>query len=222
MKIILSISLWVLILPLAFGQSPVKHEIGVDIGTGISGVLYPDRAQYTPDFAKVVEWSRGASASATLKYNALLLNERLNLGAGFGYQRKSYVEGRLWDTPSVPTNYSRLPIVSQMLILPLEVGYRLPLGGRHSLMADALFVPSYQLISAPARDFGEFTTGLIVPTVNRFNFEMGLKLGYRLQLSEKMSLQMSVMGTWEPLEREVWAYQELYNVQLVVGVRRQF
>jgi len=204
-----------------WGQNLIQHEVGMDFGTGISGVLYPDRMQFTPEQARVTAWDPSQSFSVALKYQALFLDGRFNLGAGLGYQRKGYMESRSWDLPGVIVGNTQNPIVSETVVVPLEVGYRLPLGRRHSLTADALFIPSYYLIDVPMVGNGNMETRVIVPAVNRFNFDMGLKLGYRLQVSEKWSLQASVLGTGEPFENPIFL-QEMYNIQVVMGVRRQF
>lgn len=221
MKLLPVALLWLLSLSMSFGQSPVQHEVGIDLGVGMSGVLYPERAQYTPIQVRVVEWSPTWSQSTSLKYNALLFNQQLNLGIGLGFQRRGYVEARNWDVPPSPITYTRGELVSETLIMPLEVGYRWALGGKHSLMADALFIPTYHLVDIPFRDNGASDFMGALPFENRFSFDVGLKLGYRYQLTDHLSLQTSVLGTWEPMENSVIP-QEMYNLQFMLGTRYQF
>lgn len=221
MKLLPVALLWLLSLSMSFAQSPVHHEFGIDLGVGMSGVLYPERAQFSPAGARVVEWSPSWSQSTTFKYNALLFNKQLNLGIGLGFQRRGYIEAREWDIPNSPLAFTRREIASETLIMPLEIGYRWNLGEKHSLMADALFIPTYHLVDIPFRSSGDENFRGALPFENRFSLDLGLKLGYRYQLTEKLSLQASVLGTWEPLEHTVIP-QEMYNIQLVVGARYQF
>lgn len=201
----------------AFAQNPVQHEIGIDLGAGTSNFLSPQST--STDYQ--ITWLPSWSMSNSIKYNALLFNKRLNLGVGLGYLRRGAQVVVVLDDPNFRnpiTFYS--DAISEAIMLPIEVGYRLPLGGAHSLMADALFIPTYQLLSAPSTDRGN-NPPFIVPTINRFNFDVGLKLGYRLQMTESLSLQASILGTVQPVELNE-DDKQFYNIQLNLGVRHQF
>lgn len=203
----------------AFAQTPVQHEVGIDLGAGVSGILHSDRSVYSS--TSNVKWSPSWSLSNTLKYNALLFNKRLNLGVGLGYQRRGFIESGEVDFGNSPPYQYHGEASAETFMLPLEIGYRLPLGEKHSFMADALFIPQYHLIALPFRNDNLTHGGVSLPFENRFSFDAGLKLGYRYQLTDRMSLQTSILGTVEPFKHDVMP-QQLYNIQFVVGTRYQF
>lgn len=55
--VVISISLWLLTLPFAFAQKSVQHEIGVEMGVGVSGVLFPN--DLAPERLYVVQLNLG-------------------------------------------------------------------------------------------------------------------------------------------------------------------
>ncbi|MGH1335120.1 MAG: hypothetical protein ACRBFS_03260 [Aureispira sp.] len=197
-------------------KKPIQQELGIVIGLGMSGEMdiedYNSMAEYTPH----------VSTSFSLSYNVLLLQERLNVGIGLGFQTKA--SGRTYGSPLMdiigPTFSSDQ---QQAFTLPIAVGYRLKVAPKHSLLVDALVIPFWTAFAASTHDPGDSPIGHY-PYDGGFNLDFGVQLGYQVQLSKRLSGQVAFRGTVSPFNASTsdnitHVSTEYYTLRLQVGLR---
>lgn len=177
----------------------VQQEIGIHGGGGFS-FISPVQAPYNNSGETQTGWY----GSATLQYNAYFMEGHFHLGAGFGYQQKSHQENYyIINHLGEQELYSSSIKTEVTWMLPIEIGYRSQLGGKHNFLIDALFIPTYlggRSNTYPRNIVWHLHEEKSAP----IGLEVGLKLGYQLDISEKFNLKVAVGSTFDPLLSDYW------------------
>lgn len=198
-------------------KTPIEQEFGLDVSFGRAGPLAPNRFMgfLTPDLTIDQE-----SYGVVLNYNAYLLAGKLHLGAGLGFQHKRYIEDYLIEDNGQPRRYL-ISYAERNFTLPIAIGYRTQLGDRNNFFADVILTPMY-LFQRRAQGFSQ-DTYLPPPSTsqhNRIGVDLGLQLGYRLDVSKKVSLQFAILGTVEPFFSDI-EDRRYYTIGSNLGLRYQ-
>lgn len=204
-------------LPLQAQEStPVQQEIGFETTLGFSG---PFSAPHSSTNTNLISISARPHYRAAVTYHALFLEGKLHVGIGVGFQHKSYKENFAFDVNG-QTEHFFMTHTQRHFILPLEIGYHSQLSGPHHFMVDLLLTPQY--LFQRKRYYAEQRLTPFQPTpannADRLGLDIGLKVGYRLSLSEKLSLQIAVVGTLEPFYSDLFD-KTYYTIGLNTGIR---
>lgn len=200
----------------AQAPSTVTHKIGVELAFGQAGSsATPDSYYGNPEEIWPQEHYR-----AVLGYHVFFLQEQLHLGLGMGFQHKRISDVYTYEDNTGTTRYTSVLRIQRDLILPIQVGYQSQLGGKHNFTADVLLTPLY-LVQRKNRPINQNFFPAEPPKSSALlGLETGLQLGYQLDFSEKMSLQLAVLGTVEPFARD-FLDRQYYTVGLNAGLRYQ-
>lgn len=201
---------------LAQDQPTVQHHLGVEASFGGTGALAAPNNYYgRPKYI----WSQ-EHYRAALSYHSFYLEGHLHLGIGLGFQHKRVADAYLYKDSNGDDRYTHIFRIQRDLILPIQIGYQSQFGGKHNFTADVVLTPLY-LLQRKDRpiDYNFFYPNPPQSTA-RLGLETGIQLGYNLDLSDKMSLQLAVLGTVEPFARDFLDRQH-YTLGLNAGLRYQ-
>lgn len=202
---------------LAQSPSGTSHALKLNVGMGFSNEVgmennVPDFILHIPNSSMAVEFS----------YQALFFQEKMHLGIGLGYQSKACTK-----TYGYQEFFNGFPSISNShyqtaLSLPIELGYQFKLAPKHALTADALIIPFWATSSTILYDPGD------TPIENYtydggMNLDVGLQLGYQLQLTKRLTGQVAARATMSPFPStthngESLVSVEFYTVQLQLGL----
>lgn len=197
-------------------QPAIQHHIGLELSFGGTGALTAPNAYY----GNPVEiWSQEHYRGA-MSYHSFYLEGQLHLGVGLGFQHKRVADVYIYQDSNGDNRYTSILRIQRDLILPIQVGYQSQFGGKHHLTADLLLTPLY-LVERRSKPINQnFFPAEPPNSPARLGLETGLQLGYSLDLSDKVSLQLAVLGTVEPFARDFLDRQH-YTLGLNAGWRYQ-
>lgn len=191
-------------IPSLWGQkkAPIQQELGVHIGLGMSGEMGIESTRFSTAYMPHL------STSFQLSYHALLFEERFNLGIGLGVQTKG--SRRTY-------NYLQMDIIGptfsadqqQAFTLPIEVGYRLKIAPKHTLLVDALAIPFWTTTAYNVYDSGDAPISSYAYDAG-MNIDFGLQMGYRIQLSKRLGGHVAFRGTISPFNSST--HDDLTNI----------
>lgn len=193
----------------AFAQ--VTHKIGVDLGVGASGGVFP--GQSTSDVVR----RPVLSFSGAFMYNLLLVEDRVNIGVGLGYENSGYTV----DVTSFDTQ-----LEAQSIILPLEFGYRGT--GKTRFMADLLLVPHFLTVNKytssftqdNGRDRETIVQGFEVLN-SRINIKLGARVGIETQINDQLSFHVAGVFRVCVFDRFVGLGEDrIYNAFVQFGLKK--
>lgn len=176
----------------------VQQEIGISGGVGFS-FISPVQAPYYNTDNKTNWYATGA-----FQYNAYFMEGHFHLGAGLGYQQKSHIRMIYWLNARGEEVLYNSPLEAEVTwMLPLEIGYRSQLGGKHNFLIDALIIPTYLAGRYNVHDNNTYWYPQEEHSTP-IGLDLGLKVAYQLNLSQKLNLKVAVGSTFDPLLSDSW------------------
>jgi hypothetical protein len=169
-------------------QRFVQHEVGLQLEGGIGMMPYNEMDEFGPHFG------------GQFQYNAVVANGHLVFGVGLGYSNRGWTSSLVGTDPQ--GNDLSFYFTSErkgLLRVPLSIGYRTQFQSPHNLFANAILSPTYLLhynYQYPLNITADRSASTAADT-NRPGMDLGLQVGYRLQLSDEINLQVSATTLYE-------------------------